>query len=232
MRPSPPVLRRSAWLQPPSGPREGCEEFHDREASSSRKPWRSICPTIAVPCALLLQLWQVLSSPDGKARPSGCVPVSASCLFGVSPRPLTTSPFSFSAVCLVRLLWPCSSSRSLAITTPLAFCHGPFPMRSRALTAGWPSVPCVLRYACQRRLPAPTACASSWQSRSAPVKPPRSAPLPEPVLVTKKLISACWACTPLPNRASEARRKNAVALFTSFLPSTTGRRWQNCRSAS
>jgi len=58
-----------------------------------------MCPTIAVPCVLLVQLWQVLSSPGGKARPSGCVPVSASCLqpvdilgdhhpFGVLPRPV------------------------------------------------------------------------------------------------------------------------------------------------
>ena len=70
-------------------------------------------PTIVVPWVLLVQLWQVLSSPAGKARPSGCVPVSASCLLGVSPRPLTTSPFSVRAVCLVRLLPPCNSSRFL-----------------------------------------------------------------------------------------------------------------------
>src|SRR5260370_11442894 len=122
-------MRSSAWLQPPSGPREGCEEFHDFDASSSRKPCRSMCPTIAVPCVLLVQLWQVLPSPGGKARPSGCVPVSASCLFGGSPRPLTTSPFSGSAVCFVTLLLPCSPSTSLAITTPLSFCHGARPLR-------------------------------------------------------------------------------------------------------
>src|SRR5260370_21374743 len=122
---SPPVLRRSAWLQPPSGPREGCEEFHDFDASSSRKPCRSMCPTIAVPCVLFVQLWQVLPSPGGKARPSGCVPGSASCLLGVSPRPLTTSPFSVSAVCLVTLLFACRPSTSLAVTTPLVFFHAP-----------------------------------------------------------------------------------------------------------
>jgi cold shock CspA family protein len=32
------VLLRSFWLQPPSGPREECDEFHDFEASSSRRP--------------------------------------------------------------------------------------------------------------------------------------------------------------------------------------------------
>ena len=32
--PSPPVLRRSACEQPPSGPREGCELFQDFDASS------------------------------------------------------------------------------------------------------------------------------------------------------------------------------------------------------
>ena len=36
--PSPPVLFRSACEQPPSGPREECEEFQDFEASSSRRP--------------------------------------------------------------------------------------------------------------------------------------------------------------------------------------------------
>ena len=32
------MLLRSFWLQPPSGPREGCDEFHDFDASSSRVP--------------------------------------------------------------------------------------------------------------------------------------------------------------------------------------------------
>ena len=73
----------------------------------------------------------------GKARPSGCEPVSASCRLGVSPRPFTMSPFSVNAVCLVMLLLsPCNSSTSLAMVTALLFCHGPFPIRSRALTAG------------------------------------------------------------------------------------------------
>ena len=57
-------------------------------------------------------------------------------MFGVSPRPLTTSPFSVSAVCLLRLFAPCSSVTFWATTTPLALRHGPVPMRSRALTAG------------------------------------------------------------------------------------------------
>src|SRR6185369_15712213 len=98
-----------------------------------------------------------------------------SCLFGVSPRPLLTAPFSVSAVCLVRLLVPCSSATSLAITSPFAFFHGPLPMRSRALTA---PCPCVLRYACHVLPPAPAAAASDWHCLSAPSSPPRSPPLP------------------------------------------------------
>src|SRR5512137_2142574 len=85
---------------------------------------------------LFVQLLQVLSSLPANAVPSGCDPVRMSCWLGVSPRPLTTAPFSFSAVCLVRLLLPCSSATSFAMTSPLTFCHGPLPMRSRALTAG------------------------------------------------------------------------------------------------
>lgn len=58
-----------------------------------------------------------------------------SCLLGFSVRPLTIRPFSSNAVSFVTLLaGECSSSTFLAITTPLAFRHGPVPMRSRALT--------------------------------------------------------------------------------------------------
>src|SRR5262249_61116677 len=52
--PAPPVLLRSSWLQPPPGPREGCDEFHDFDASSSRRPWRSMWPSMTAPCALLV----------------------------------------------------------------------------------------------------------------------------------------------------------------------------------
>src|SRR6266581_2853543 len=145
IRPSPPVVLRSACEQPPSGPREGCEEFQDFEASSSRRPRRSICPSMAAPCVLLVQFLQVRSSGPANAVPSACDPVSASWRFGVSPRPLMTSPFSESAVCLVSPLAPCNSATSLATTVPLEFFHGPLPMRSRALTAGLPSAAWVER---------------------------------------------------------------------------------------
>src|SRR5215470_19549259 len=113
-----------------------------------------------------------------------------SCMLGVSPRPLTVAPFSVSAVCLLMLFLPWSSATSLAIISPLAFFHGPLPIRSRALTA---SAPCVLRYARQVLPPAPAACASVWHCWSAPARPPRSAPFPEPALVTKNVMSLCWA---------------------------------------
>ena len=144
--PSPPVLFRSACEQPPSGPREGCDVFQDFDGSSSRRPLRSKWPTIAAPCVLLVQFLQVRSSPAANAVPSACDPVSTSWRFGVSPAPLMTSPFSESAVCLVRLLLAlCSSATSLATTAPLEFFHGPLPMRSRAFTAGAPSAACVER---------------------------------------------------------------------------------------
>src|SRR5689334_11394495 len=144
-RPSPPVLFRSACEQPPSGPREGCEEFQDFEGSSSRRPIRSEWPTMAAPCVELVQFLQVRSSPAANAVPSACDPVSTSWRLGVSPRPLITSPFSLSDVCLVRLLVPCNSATSLATTWPLAFFQGPLPIRSLALTAGWPSAAWVER---------------------------------------------------------------------------------------
>jgi hypothetical protein len=39
----------------------------------------------------------------------------------------------------------CNSSKVAAITTPLAFCQGPLPMRSRALTPAAPPGSVVLR---------------------------------------------------------------------------------------
>src|SRR6478735_2150421 len=139
-------------------PRVACEEFHDSAGGVVSSPARSWCPTIADPSPPLVQLPQVLSSPAGNALPSGCVPVRMSCSFGWSPRPFTPSPFSVSAVCLLRLLpAPWRSATSFATTTPFAFCHGPLPMRSLALTA---PDPCVLRYARHVLPPAPAAVAS------------------------------------------------------------------------
>src|SRR5205823_3263185 len=53
---------------------------------------------------------------------------------------------------------------------------------------------CVLRYARQVRSPAPAAFASDWQCASAPSRPPRLAPLPVPVLVTKNVTSFGVGC--------------------------------------
>src|SRR5438046_898546 len=134
----------------------------------SFNPCRAWWPTIAEPSPLLVQLPQVVSPPAVEKRPSGSEPVRMSCSFGVSPRPLTISPFSFKAVCLLRLL--CSECRSLtlfATTTPLAFCHGPLPMRLRASVPASPPGKVVLRYARQFVAFAPAALASAAQCASA-----------------------------------------------------------------
>src|SRR5688572_1381076 len=103
-----------------------------------------------------------------------------SCRLGVSPRPFTTSPFSFSEFCLPRVLPSLCRSATLSATlTPLALCHGPLPMRSRALT---PPDPVVLRYARHFLPPAPAPLARPWQCLSAPARPPSLAPLPGPAL--------------------------------------------------
>ena len=59
-------------------------------------------------------------------------------MFGWSPRPLTGSPFSLSAVCLLILRVAVQVVDVLGDDSPLALCQGPRPMRSRAFTAGLP----------------------------------------------------------------------------------------------
>src|SRR5260221_8483512 len=133
-RPAPPVLIKSFWLQPPSGPREGCAAFQELIVGEG-VPVRSACPSIAEPCVLLVQFLQVLSSPAGNAVPSARDPVSTSWRFGASPHPVLASPLSVSAVFFVEVVLPGGSAASFALTTPLAFCQGPLPLRSRAFTA-------------------------------------------------------------------------------------------------
>ena len=63
---------------------------------------------------------------------------------------------SVSEVCMLSLLLSlCRSSTFCATTSPLKFCQGPGPTRSRAFTAALPSAACVLRYARQVLAPAP-----------------------------------------------------------------------------
>src|SRR3989441_12492855 len=189
--PAPPEAFRLSWLQP----REPCEEFQDFMCLVSFNPARSWWPTIAEPSPLFVQLPHVVSPPAVETFPAGSEPVRMSCMFTASPRPLTTSPFSVSAVCLLMLLpAECRSSTLLATVTSLALRHGPLPMRSRAFTPASPPGNVVLKYACQFVYAEPAALASAWQCASAPSRPPRSAPLPLPTLVTKTVMLACCAC--------------------------------------
>src|SRR4051812_19448821 len=157
---------------------------------------------MALPVAeLLVQLLHVVSSVPGSARPSLSDPVRMSWTFGVSPTPFTGMPFSVSACVLLiwlrsRMMSPCRSGTVAAIIAPFALCHGPVPMRSRALM-GRPSGPVALRYA-RHCLPGatavPDAAASSVQRASAPANPPRFAPSPLPELVMKNDIGAGGCC--------------------------------------
>ena len=65
---------------------------------------RSWWPTMAEPSPLLVQLPQVVSPPAVEYMPCGSRAGEDVVHVDVSPRPLTTSPFSVSAVCLVMLL--------------------------------------------------------------------------------------------------------------------------------
>src|SRR3954471_7997732 len=105
---------------------------------------------MADPSPLFVQFPQVVSPPAVENMPVGSEPVRMSCIFTLSPRPLTISPFSVKAVSLVMLAFSeCRSSTLLPTITPLALCHGPLPMRSRALMPASPPGIVVLRYARQ-----------------------------------------------------------------------------------
>src|SRR5262245_40520392 len=226
MRPAPPVFTSASWLQPALP----CEEFHDFMCRVSANPCRSKWPTIAEPSPLFVQLPQVVSPPAVENMPIGSEPVRMSCSFGVSPRPLIGWPFSSSAFCLlILLLAECRSATLVATTTPLALRHGPLPMRSRALTPAAPFGSVVLRYAFQLVRLEPASLARVLQYASAPSSPPRSAPLPLPLLVTKNVISplpffalsflSC-ACKGAPMPAET--RNAAATIAESFIETSDG----------
>src|SRR5262249_52551921 len=92
------------WLHPPSGPREGCDEFQDRDATSSRNPLRSIWPTIAAPYVLLVQLRQGRATPARKAPPVGGEALRSWGRVGAKPTPGMIWPRSVSDVFMPSLL--------------------------------------------------------------------------------------------------------------------------------
>src|SRR5215470_3407066 len=180
---------------------------------------------MAEPSPLLVQLPQVASLSGGGARPSSVEPVSTSCWVPTKKRPGMCRPFSAKEFSRLILLLECKSSTLAAIWTPLTLTQGPLPILSRAFTAVAPPVACSLRYACQVLEPAPTLAAKSWQCLSAPARPPKSAPLGPPTLLTKNVTlgysdgSGC-ACNP-PVRtkgASAATAKATTASFMDFSP--------------
>ena len=123
-------------------------------------------------------------------------------LIRVSPRPLTTSPFSVSEFSLPNLLL--SECRSATRSRRRLLGIHPWTLAdavARASTAGLPSAAAVLRSA-RQVLVLPAALARFWQCWSAPASPPRAAPLPGPELVMKKLILSGAVCA----KAGTARR--------------------------
>ena len=104
---------------------------------------RSEWPTCAPPVLLLVQLLQVWSmrvrvGPAVHLRSGQHVVLIRRVSTAIDGLTLFRQSVSF--VRLALALW--SSSTFCAMTAPFAFRHGPFPIRSRALTA---PVPCVLR---------------------------------------------------------------------------------------
>ena len=139
------------------------------------------------------------------ARPSGVEPVSMSCMLGVSPRPLMTRPSRSARSACSGCCFAVQRATSLAMVTPLAFTQpaADAVARIHARCAGGAQVGAP---ACRRR--------PRWrQLRNARRRRPaaaRSAPLPLPVLVTKKLIGLDGALAQLASSTASAQRWGKV----------------------
>ena len=103
-------------------PSMACAEFHDVGFGAAALPivmadlWR---------CRRRRSSSSCCRSPSTRCH-RDCEPVRMSCWFGVSPRPLSTSPFSVSEFSFDSLLLSLCRSATLAATcTPLALNHGP-----------------------------------------------------------------------------------------------------------
>src|SRR5262245_5786862 len=185
MRPAPPRGAVSAqfWF--------ACAEFHDESVPdvSWLGPNPSECPTCAN-CDVEVDVQSPHVAPASSV-PSAFDPVRMSCCTGDGDPlhwPLMRWPRSSTKTAASPLL-ACSAVRSAATVAPLAFTHGPVPMRERAFVGPFPlSGSCsTLRYARQVFEPAPAAEARFWQMVSAPRRPPRL-PVVLVALVTKKLM--------------------------------------------
>jgi len=148
-----------------------------------------------------VQLPHVVSPPAVEKFPDGSEPVRTSVHVTGSPRPLTTSPFRIRAVCLLTLL--CSECRSFtlfATTTPLAFCHGPFPIAiARGLRPRRPRQ-CRAKYVASSR----ASSRLPWRAPcNAHQRPPGHRDRHHclcPRLVTKERLSGCSPARQTPRR--------------------------------
>ena len=140
------MLSSAAWLQPVVA----CEEFQDVPL-----PMRSEWPTCAEPVALLVQLLQVWSALSVSARPSvlrageHVVQVRRRVADAADDLALLGERGLLEQIAAALRL---NQRVAVQLATGLSRCGAPFelyqgrvPMRSRALTAGWPGRACVLR---------------------------------------------------------------------------------------
>ena len=107
------------------------------------------------------------------------------------------------------------------------FDRGRLDESEHAFTEGVPGVPCAgntpgaLRYAFHVLPPTPAAAARRWQCASAPAMPPRSALLPLPTLVMKKLIGpdggVVWHAVSKAIAAADRARARAFLRIDSLL---------------
>ena len=103
-------------------PFEACAECHD--VGLAPPPCAIVVADVGA--AVVRAARPVVAGRRADACHRGCEPVRMSCWFGLSPRPLTTSPFSVSEFSFDSLLLSLCRSATLAATcTPLALNHGP-----------------------------------------------------------------------------------------------------------
>ena len=186
------MLRRSACEQPPSGPRDGCDEFHDLRRVIVTQALSIVVAEHDRPlrAARVVLAGHVLVGGKGfavRGRAGENVMAVRRVAAAVDDLAFFRQIVLLGELVVgtVQVVDARGDDHALgihpgALADAVARVHGAVTLRRQISVPGLGA----------RARPIAASC---WQCLSAPASPPRSAPLPGPALVTKNVIFACCA---------------------------------------